>query len=153
MNKRKYFNSEKAVTLTILTIYIIVLSIVNGIFSIVGLYFYNNLTTIKEESTYLSEFDKFNSNMVSDVKSNKHVKVDKDNKVIIFEDGTTYKYNFKDNSIYRGNIKIAEKVTNFDVTLKNIVVNFVQKEILKINISIGEKNTITKTMEYTLKYW
>lgn len=153
MNKRKYFNSEKAVTLTILTIYIIVLSIVIGIFSIVGLYFYNNLTTIKEESTYLSEFDKFNSNMVSDVKSNKHVKVDKDNKVIIFEDGTTYKYNFKDNSIYRGNIKIAEKVTNFDVTLKNIVVNFVQKEILKINISIGEKNTITKTMEYTLKYW
>ena len=153
MNKRKYFNSEKAVTLTILTIYIIVLSIVIGIFSIVGLYFYNNLTTIKEESTYLSEFDKFNSNMVSDVKSNKHVKIDKDNKVIIFEDGTTYKYNFKDKSIYRGNVRIAEKVANFDVILKNIVVNFVKKEIIKINISIGEKNTVTKTMEYTLKYW
>lgn len=153
MNKSKYFNSEKAVTLTMLTIYIIVLSIVIGIFSSVGLYFYNNITTIKEEATYSSEFDKFNSNMVSDVKSNKHVKVDKDNKVIIFEDGTTYKYNRTDKSLYRGNVRIAEKVTSFDVTMKNIEVNFVPKEILEINISIGEKNTLTKTMEYTLKYW
>ena len=154
MNK-KYFKSEKGIALMALTTYIIVMLIVVGIVATVSTFFYGNLNIVKDSAKYSCEFDKFNSSIISDVKSNKHVNVDNDNKTIIFEDGTTYKYNDSDDGIYRGQNKIASHVKYFTISKKMIVIDNVDKEILTINIIIGDsnKNLINKQIDYTLKYW
>lgn len=150
-----YLKSEKGVTLMSLTTYISVMLIVIGIVATITTFFYGNFNIVRDVAKYSSEFDKFNSSIISDVKSNKHVNVDNDNKTIIFEDGTTYKYNEKDSGLYRGQIKIATHVKHFSVSKKTIVINNVDKEILTINIIIGDssKSLVNKQIDYTLKYW
>lgn len=152
---KKYLKSEKGITLISLTVYIIVLSLVVGIMATISNFFYGNLNIVKDTAKYSSEFDKFNNSIIADVKLNKHVQVDSENKTIIFENGTTYKYNAEDEGIYRGKNKIAIHVKHFEVSSKTIVVNKVNKEILTINVIIGtsDKNLINKKMDYTLKYW
>lgn len=150
-----YLKSEKGVTLMSLTTYISVMLIVIGIVATITTFFYGNFNIVRDVAKYSSEFDKFNSSIISDVKSNKHVNVDNDNKTIIFEDGTTYKYNEKDSGLYRGQIKIATHVKYFSVSKKTIVINNVYKEILTIKIIIGDssKSLVNKQIDYTLKYW
>ena len=151
----KNLKSEKGITLMTLTVYIIVMLIIVGIVATISTFFYDNLDVVKDSAKYSSEFDKFNSSLISDVKSNKHVNVDPNNKIIIFEDGTTYKYNNSDEGIYRGQSKIASHVKYFTVSKKTIVIDNVDKEILTIKIIIGDsdKTLINKSIDYTLKYW
>lgn len=152
---KKYLKSEKGITLMALTIYIIVMLIVVGIVATISTFFYGNLRVVKDSAKYSSEFDKFNSSIISDVKKNKHVNVNNDEHTIIFEDGTTYKYNDSDDGLYRGNNKIASHVKYFTVSKKTIVVDNVDKDILTINIIIGasDKSLINKKIDYTLRYW
>lgn len=151
----KSLKSEKGITLLSLIVYLMVLMIVVGLLSTMSKFFYGNMNIVQDTARYSSEFDKFNSSIISDVKSHKHVKVDNNKGTIIFEDGTTYKYNKEDNGIYRGQNKVASHVTGFTVNSRTIVINNVEKEILTINIIIGtsEKNLVNKQIDYTLKYW
>lgn len=151
----KFLKSEKGITLLSLIAYLMVLTIAVGLLSTIGNFFYGNINIVQDTAKYSSEFDKFNSNIINDVKSNKHVKVDNDKGTIIFENGITYKYNKEDSGIYRGQNKVASHVTGFKVSSKTIVINNVEKEILTINIIIGtsEKNLVNKQIDYTLKYW
>lgn len=153
--RKKYIKSERGITLISVTVYIIVMMVVIGILATVNNFFYGNFNIVRDTARYSSEFDKINTSIISDVKSNKHVKTDDENKTIIFEDGTTYKYNSADNGIYRGQNKVASHVQAFSVSSKTIVINNVDKEILTINIIIGtsQKNLINKQIDYTLKYW
>lgn len=147
--------SENGITLTALVIYILVLSIVMGIMASISNFFYGNLGLVKDSAKYAGEFDKINSNLIVDVKANNHVVVNNDEKTIIFEDGTTYKYTAEDEGLYRGNNRIATNVKVFNISKKTIVVNSVEKDILTVNIIIGNssKNLINKKIDYTLKYW
>lgn len=151
----KHFKSQKGITLVTLAVYITVMLLVVGLLSTISTFFYGNLDIVKNAARYSAEFDKFNSSIISDVKSNKHVNADNSQKTIIFEDGTTYKYNESDEGIYRGQKKIASHVKYFSIGKKTIVINNVEKEILSINIVIGssEKNLLNKKIDYTLKYW
>lgn len=153
--KKIYLKSEKGITLLSLSIYIVVMLIVVGILTTISKFFYGNLNIVKDSAKYSSEFDKINTSLISDVKANKHVNVDNTNKIIIFEDGTTYKYNESDEGIYRGQTKIASHVTHFSVSKRQLVIDNVDKEILTINVVIGssEKNLINKQIDYTLRYW
>lgn len=152
--------SEKGVTLMELTVYIIVLLIVMGILTTISQYFYGNLSVVRYSAKYAAEFDKFNSYFVSDAKKNTSVKVYTDtntdtNNLITFEDGTTYKYNEDDKSIYRGQVRIATNVKSFNASKRTITVSGVKKEIVTITILIGnsERSIIGKNIDYTLKYW
>lgn len=151
----KYLKSEKGITLMSLTVYIIVMLIIVGIVATISTFFYGNLNIVRDSAKYSSEFDKINTSLISDVKANKHVNVDNDNKTIIFEDGTTYKYNDADDGIYRGQTKIASHVTHFSISKKILVIDNVDKEVLTINVVIGtsEKSLINKKIDYTLRYW
>ena len=153
--KNKYLNSEKGITLLSLSVYIIVMLIVVGIVATISSFFNENLKIVRDTAKYSCEFDKINTSLISDVKNNKHVNVPNDKKTIIFEDGTTYRYNATDDGIYRGKAKIASHVTSFAVSKKTIVIDNVDKEILTVNIIIGtsEKSLINKQIDYTLKYW
>lgn len=154
MNK---FKSNKGITLLTLTIYVITLLIVLGLLSTIRTFFYKNIDIIERSSKYASSFDKFNSNFVSDVKNNQHAKIENTDSTttITFENGTTYIYNAKDKGIYKGKIKIASEVTAFTANKKNVVIKNIQKEIISINIVIGNSsdNFFNKNIDYTLKYW
>ncbi len=136
-----------------LCVYIIALSIVIGVLATITTFFESNLNVVRSTAKYAAEFDKFNAHMVADVKNNSKVSVD--STTIIFEDGTTYTYNSEDSGIYRGQTKVASHVTQFECSKKTITINNVDKEIVTINITIGddERNLFNKQIDYTLKYW
>ena len=147
------FRNNKGITLFALSIYIIVLMIILGILATVSNFFNNNLEIIKQGARNASSFDKFNVAFVSDVKNNKEAKIE--GNIIAFEDGTIYTYNEIDKSIYRGKIKIADNVTYFLPTTKKILVDSTAKQIINVNIIIGEStNTVfNQNINYTLRYW
>lgn len=140
-----------------LCVYIIALSIVIGVLATITTFFESNLNVVRSTAKYAAEFDKFNAHMVADVKNNSKVSVDStvDSTTIIFEDGTTYTYNQDDEGIYRGQTKVASHVTQFECSKKTITINNVDKEIVTINITIGDdkRNLFNKQIDYTLKYW
>lgn len=154
-NNISFIKSNKGITLAGLAAYMIVILIVLGILTTISTFFYDNLGIIQENARYAAQFDKFNSNFVSDVKKNKDVSIDAENKTITFEDGTKYIYNSKDNGIYREQVKIATNVTYFYASKKVITINNVEKSIVTVEIIIGEssKTLFTKKIDYTLKYW
>lgn len=145
--------NQKGVTLTELVVYITVMLAVLGVMASVSSFFYNNLGIVKESAKYSAQFDSFNSYITVDIKNNKDVVVK--NKTLIFEDGTTYVYNEADEGIYRGNQKIATNVKTFNVSKKTITINNVDKNILIVQIIIGNssKTLFNRTIDYTLKYW
>lgn len=153
--KNNKLKSEKGVTLIELSVYILVILAVVGIMSSISTFFYGNINIIRDTAKYAAEFDKFNAFILADVNNNNRVSVDLASKTIVFEDGTTYKYNQNDKSLYRGNVKISTNVKAFEISKKTITVNSVDKDILTIKIIIGNstKNLISKRIDYTLKYW
>lgn len=155
MVKNNIVKSEKGITLISLISYIIVLLIVVGVLGSISTFFYNNIEVVKNTAKFAAEFNKFNGFFVNDVKNNMHVEVDETNDTIVFIDGTTYKYNKEDEGIYRGQVKIASNVKSFSAKKRTITINSVDKEIVSINIVIGNstKNLINQNIDYTLKYW
>jgi type II secretory pathway pseudopilin PulG len=147
--------SEKGITLTTLVIYIIVLVVALGILATVSTFFYKNVVLIKDSAQYAAEFDKFNASFIKDIKNNSEANVDQNAKTIVFEDGTTYVYSENDKGIYRNQVKIATHVDVFNTSTKTISVNNVDKQIISVNIVIGnsKKTLINKSIDYTLKYW
>lgn len=145
--------NQKGVTLTELVVYITVMLAVLGVMDSISSFFYNNLGIVKESAKHSAQFDSFNSYITVDIKNNKDVVVK--NKTLIFEDGTTYVYNEADEGIYRGNQKIATNVKTFNVSKKTITINNVDKNILTVQIIIGNssKTLFNRTIDYTLKYW
>ena len=152
--KKECFKLQRGVTLLSLTIYIIVLTTVLGIMAGISGLFYNNISLLQDAVENSSDFDTLNSCFIIDAKNNKAVRVDNDTKKIVFEDDTTYTYNETEKTIYRGENKVASNVQYFDVSVSTIT-NTVAKEILTINIIIGDstQNLINQKIDYTLKYW
>ena len=71
---------------------------------------------------------------------------------IVFEDGTKYEY--KDESIYRNDKKIAKNIRTASFEPATYTVNNVTKNLIKVNLNIGvEKKSYQKQIEYVLKYW
>ena len=144
---------ESGVTLTELSVYIVVMILVLGIMTTISSFFYDNIDVVKESAQYAAQFDSFNSYFTVDVKENSDVNVS--DKTIIFENGITYVYNESDEGIYRGNQKVATNVKAFNVSKRTITVNNVDKNIVSVNVIIGNstQTLFNKTIDYTLKYW
>ncbi|MFR7874552.1 MAG: hypothetical protein ACLU33_04910 [Christensenellales bacterium] len=153
----KKFKSDKGITLLALSIYIIAISLILGLLATLNNFFSNNIKVVRDSSKYATSFDKFNSFFVEDVKNSKNAKIEtNDNNITItFDNGSTYFYKDDDGGLYRGKVKIASSVTNFTATSKTVVINNTEKEIITIDIAIGGngKNTFSKKIDYTLKYW
>ena len=145
--------NNKGITLLELSIYIIVLMVIVGLLATTNKFFNKNLGAVQNVARYAASFDKFNSLFVSDVKDNKEAVVVGNR--ITFEDGTTYTYNQNDKGVYRGKIKIASNVVAFSATSKKIIINNCTKQIININIIIGEslETAFEQNIDYTLKYW
>ena len=71
---------------------------------------------------------------------------------IVLSNGSKYTYKQSENAIYRGNVKIARTIAEFEAD------NFEEngKKIIKIKISTGtnkEEPNFGKTIKYVLRYW
>ena len=142
--------SQKGVTLVALVIYIIVFTIVISILSVISSFFFSNVNFVKEQANYAPEFNKFNMFFIQDVKANKAASII--GTTIVFEDGTKYEY--KDESIYRNDKKIAKNIRTASFEPATYTVNNVTKNLIKVNLNIGvEKKSYQKQIEYVLKYW
>lgn len=142
--------SEKGVTLSALVIYIAVLTVVIGGMALLSSYFYNNMHLVKDDASYVVEYNKFNMFFVQDVKNNSNATIE--NNVIKFDDGTTYEY--KSNSIYRNDKEIATNVKSATFNLATYDVKNTTKNLIAVNLNIGDgEKEYQKEIEYVLKYW
>ena len=142
--------SDKGVTLIALVIYIAVFTIVVSTMTLLSSYFYNNMHLIKDDASYVVEYNKFNMFFIQDVKHNSTATIE--NNVIRFEDGTIYEY--KSNSIYRNDKEIATNVKSATFNLESYEVESTTKNLIVVNLNIGEgEKEYQKEIEYVLKYW
>ena len=142
--------SDKGVTLIALVIYIAVFTIVVSTMGLLSSYFYNNMHLIKDDASYVVEYNKFNMFFIQDVKHNSTATIE--NNIIKFEDGTIYEY--KSNSIYRNDKEIATNVKSATFNLESYEVESTTKNLIVVNLNIGEgEKEYQKEIEYVLKYW
>lgn len=142
--------NEKGITLTSLVIYMVVFGIIIGIMSTISVNFHENVKKVLESPKYVTEFNKFAMFFVNDVKSNKTATIN-DNE-ITFEDGTVY--NYTNNAIYRNNELIAKYVIECNFEAGTYEVNELIKNLINVNMKLGtEREQITRTIEFVLKYW
>lgn len=142
--------SEQGVTLTSLVIYIAVATVLISTMAVMSSHFFANIQLVKNQSDYVVEYNKFNMFFIQDVKANKAASII--GTTIVFEDGTKYEY--KDESIYRNDKKIAKNIRTASFEPATYTVNNVTKNLIKVNLNIGvEKKLYQKQIEYVLKYW
>ena len=141
----KSFKSEKGVTLLALTIYMIVLTAVLGMMTVLSNLFYNNVYTLQDTVENAGDFDTLNSSLIIDAKANTSVRVDESTKTIVFGDDTTYKYNEEEKTLKRSNkdnicdISILGTVTPFNMFKPNEkeVINTVEKMNMTLRTYTG----------------
>lgn len=142
--------SEQGVTLTSLVIYIAVATVLISTMAVMSSHFFANIQLVKNQSDYVVEYNKFNMFFIQDVKANKAASII--GTTIVFEDGTKYEY--KNESIYRNDKKIAKNIRTASFEPATYTVNNVTKNLIKVNLNIGvEKKSYQKQIEYVLKYW
>lgn len=147
--------NEKGITLQALVLYVIMFSVTIALLASLSSYIFGNLDNISEAQASSEEFNKFNINIIEDVKSSKVAQANQDssgNVIIALENGATYTYKADEKSIYKGKVKIARNIVEFSA--KSGVEN--NKNIIEVTVSTGKNASnivFSKTIKYVLKYW
>lgn len=143
--------SQKGITLAALTVYIFIFTLIIGVITTISNSFYANIGDVVDAPKYISEFNKFTMFFAVDIKNYNTAEVTET--TIQFSD--TVKYEFKDNSIYRNDVRIAKDILSCNFVLNTERVNTTNKNICTVNMQIGEdaEDSITKNVDFTLKYW
>ena len=149
MNKK--IRCEKGITLLALAIYIIIFTMIIGIITTISTYFYGNIGKVANSPRYVSEFNKFVMFFGLDIKNYNNAVVTATS--IQFEDGPTYIY--QNNAIYRDDVLIAKNIIACNFELTQYPVNTINKNIINVDIQIGKSQAdcMTKSVDFTLKYW
>ena len=150
MWKNKIKN-QKGITLAALVVYISVMTIVIATVTVISTFFYDRIGDVVVTPKYAAEINKFMMFFAVDVKDYSSATVT--DTTIQFDNGPTY--TFKDNTIYRDDTKIAEKILNCNFSSEQYTVNTVTKNLINVTIKAGknDKDFFEKTITYTLKYW
>lgn len=137
--------SEKGVTLISLTIYIIAMTIVIGVISLVSTFFYKNTKSASNQIDPMTEYTKF-TNFFTEEINHKGIKIleCKDN-YVVFDDSVQYTYVAENRGIYRNKVKICSEVEKcrFERKIKN------GKEVVGVTIQMKDREE--RTVDYTLK--
>ena len=138
--------SEKGVALTSIIIYIIIMLIVIAIMSTFTTFFYNNVDDIGKQSDPSKEITRFSSFFIDDINksSSKVLECGTNSDYIILSDGT--QYTFKNNSIYRGKVKICENINSLSFEYDN---NDEEKNVVYVKYKLTD-GTEEKSTKYTL---
>lgn len=135
--------SQKGITLTSLTIYILLVLVIVGIIATITASFRDNINDMNSEGVNHSEIDKFSVYFLREVKRQGNSVITVSDTEIVFNTGN--KYTFKENSIYlNDNIQIAENIENC-AFIKRIENN---KEIIQVKIK--PINSEEREIEYVV---
>lgn len=150
--------SQKGVTLISLTIYIIIMTIVVAIVSVISSYFYTNIRGVSNTIDPLTEYTKFNTFFTDEV-NHSNIKILQcetkyinnneaegiENSYIVFDNGVQYTFIAENNGIYRNKVKICKDVKS--CTFEYKILN--GKSVVVVKIQMG--SSIKKEVTYTLK--
>lgn len=142
---------ERGVTLTALTIYMIIFTLVIGVLTTVSTFFYGNIYEVIDQPKYVTEYNKFIMFFGVDIKNYNSAEVT--DTTIKFAGGPTYVY--KDNVIFRDDTIIAKNILNCKFSLKTYNVNDLVKNIINVDMMVGKdsEHSLEKSIDFTLKYW
>lgn len=140
--------NEKAITLTSLVVYIIVMIMVIGVMSSVSFMFYNNTQNLKQSTKDIIEFNNFNNYFVKEIKmaNNKVDQISSDGKYIIFTNGNSF--SFHDNSIFYNELKIANNVNDIKFNYDKDENEKQIEDVIVVNIKL---NDYEKEMKYKIE--
>lgn len=139
--------SEKGITLTSLTVYVIGMTIAIAVVVLISRFFYSNMEDATEKIDPAIEYTKFNSFFTDEV-NHQNIKIleiandEKKNNYIVFDNGVQYTFIRENQGIYRNQVKIARNVTEckFTTEIKN------GKRVVTVSMRIGNmarENTYT----------
>lgn len=137
--------SEKGVTLISLTVYIIVMTIVIGVVSLVSTFFFKNTKSSSNQIDPMIEYTRF-TNFFTEESNRKGIQIlEYKENYVVFDDGVQYTYVPENRGIYRNKVKICNEVEKcrFEYKIKN------GKDV--IGVTIQMKDAEEKTIDYTLK--
>lgn len=137
--------AQKGVTLISLTIYIVVMTIVISVISMISTYFFKNTRTALKDIEPITEQTRFNSFFTEEVNHNNIKILACDQHYVVFSNDVQYTFVPENKGIYRNQVKICRGVENceFERIIKN------GRDIIEVTIKIekaGQKKT-----DYTLK--
>lgn len=135
---------QKGITLTSLTVYIIVMTIVISVVAFISTYFYKNVDSLSNDINPLTEYTKFNSFFSDEVNHNNIKILECKENYVVFDNGIQYMYVLENKAIYRNQVKIAQDIEmcDFKYTIKNA------KDVITVTMKLGND---TKIVDYTLK--
>lgn len=146
--------SERGITLISITIYVIVMTLLVALISIITNYFYKNVNISSKQEEINNQYTKFVSYFSEEVNNpeNKILEVktendETDNKIsyIIFSSGNQYTFVKQNKAIYQGKVKIASFIKDCDFILEN-------ETTLKVNITFeGEELDIVRMNTFNMK--
>ena len=146
--------SERGITLISITIYVIVMTLLVALISIITNYFYKNINISSKQEEINNQYTKFVSYFSEEVNNpeNKILEVktendETDNKIsyIIFSSGNQYTFVKQNKAIYQGKVKIASFIKDCDFILEN-------ETTLKVNITFeGEELDIVRMNTFNMK--
>lgn len=144
---------QKGVTLTSLTVYIIVSTILLGTLAFININFMSELGELTKSSKYTNEMTKFYSYFIKDVKSAKRVLTFSEN-TIKFDNGIQYEIRYRSNKgadenqtyniyeVYRNNILITDKFSGVFLNYNN------EEEYINVRLYIEEEDIIKEDEQY-----
>lgn len=146
--------NQKGITLTALTIYVIVFTLVIGIVATLTSYFYNNVMNFDETTKSYLEINKFNMFFLQDIKEDgitiqNFIEEDSKQIGITLYNSNTYEtniYKFENNAIYRNGILISKNIKNVEFRIDDE-----NDDLILINIETKGAVGYTKTMKFVIK--
>lgn len=138
--------SQKGITLTSLTVYIIGITIVLATVTVISTHFYSNTYSTVGDINPLTEYTKFTSFFADEVNHSKIRVLDCKDSYIIFDNGVQYTFLGENKAIYRNKVKVCKNVTNcfFEYKVQN------GKEVVITRITM-ENEEKPREVTYTLK--
>lgn len=139
---------EKAITLTSLVVYIIVMIMVIGVMSSVSFMFYNNTQNLKQSTKDIIEFNNFNNYFVKEIKiaNNKVDQISSDGNYVIFTNGNSF--SFHDNSIFYNELKVSNNVNSIKFSYDKDENEKIIEDVIIVNIKFDEYE---KQMKYKIE--
>lgn len=135
--------SEKGITLLSLVLYVVAVTIIVGTVATITSFFYSNTENINEASKAIGEYNKFNLEMLREVKEegNRVVSITENGTRIAFSSGNTY--TLLDGGLYKNKIKICTGVINCSFRKD-------MQEEKEIVTAIFEMKDFAKTVQYVI---
>lgn len=146
--------SQKGITLTALTIYVIIFILVIGIVATITSFFYNNVISFDETTKSYSEINKFNMYFLQDIKEKgvsiqNFIEDNESNKIgITLYNSKKYEtnvYKFENKAIYRNGNLISKNIKDlkFEIDSEN-------DKVINVYIETEGVSNFSKIMKYTI---